>query len=68
MKYSGCVLALVAFAMASFLLVHFAMIWAYGRFYIYESNPLVLLMETTLVVAILAFSSYCLIDYIRQSR
>ena len=68
MRYKGCVLALVACAMATFLLVHFGMIWAYGRFYIYESNPLVLLLETTLVVATLAFSSYCLIAYIKQER
>jgi hypothetical protein len=55
----------MAFAMASFLLVHFALIWAYGKFYIYESNLLVLALETTLVVAILSYSIFCLADQFR---
>lgn len=60
-------LAVVSFAMGSFLLIHFGLIWAYGKFYIYESNPLVLLLETTMIVAILAFSCYCIIDQIRKT-
>ena len=54
--------------MASFLLVHFGLIWAYGRFYIYESNPLVLILETTMIVAILTFGFYCLVDQLRFTR
>ena len=61
-------LALVSIAMASFLLVHFAMIWVYGKFYIYESNPAVLLLETTLMVAILGFSCFCLLSQLRQNH
>ena len=38
MKLRIYVLALLAFAMASFLLFNFAAIWAYGKFFIYESN------------------------------
>jgi hypothetical protein len=68
LKYKGCALALLALAMASFLLLHFAMIWAYGRFYIYESNPLVLLAETGMMVGILIFSSYCFVEYLRHER
>lgn len=61
-------LALMAFAMASFLLVHFALIWAYGKFYIYESNLLVLALETTVVVAILSYSIFCLAEQFREKR
>jgi len=68
MKARNYILALLTLAMSSFLLLHFGMIWAYGRFYIYESNSLILISETTLIVAILVFSFYCLVDYLRQSR
>lgn len=62
MKARVYILALLALSMASFLLLNFGLIWAYGRFYIYESNALVLILETTLIVAILAFSFYCLVE------
>jgi len=61
-------LSLLSFAMASFLLCHFALIWAYGKFYIYESNLLVLLFETTMIVAILSFSIFCMVEQIRGKR
>jgi hypothetical protein len=61
-------LAILAFAMATFLLVHFGMIWAYGRFYIYESNHLILLAETTLIIAILGFAAYCIIEQVIIAR
>jgi hypothetical protein len=54
--------------MASFLLFHFALIWAYGKFYIYESNLLVLVLETTMVVAILSYSIFCLAERFREKR
>ena len=72
MRKSGIVknytLALVSIAMASFLLIHFALIWAYGKFYIYESNPVVLALETTMIVAILSFSLFCLVEQLRQKN
>ena len=72
MKIRGTIqvytLALMSFGMASFLLIHFAFIWAYGRFYIYESNPLILILETTLMVVILSFSLICLVEQLRQKR
>ena len=61
-------LALLALAMSSFLLVHFGLIMIYGKFYIYESNPLVLMLETAMTVAILSFGLYCLIDEVRKAR
>jgi hypothetical protein len=68
MRIKIYVLSLLAFAMGSFLLLHFGMIWAYGKFYIYESNQLVLLLETVLMVAILAFSFYCLVEQIYTAK
>jgi len=52
-------LALLAFAMALVLLVHFGCIWIYGSFYIYESNTYILLAETSVIFTILVFSFYC---------
>ena len=54
--------------MATFLLIHFAMIIAYGKFYIYESNGIVLISEVTLVVAILSFSFYCIVEQLRSVK
>ena len=63
-----CLLALIAFAMASFLLLNFGFIWAYGTFYIYESSKLVLILETAMMVSILGFSSFCMIEQLRKKR
>ena len=68
MKFRVYVLSLLAFAMASFLLFHFAAVWAYGDFFIYESNRLVLTLETTLMVAILGFSVFCIVEQVRKTR
>jgi hypothetical protein len=68
MKTRVYVLSLLALAMASFLLVHFGLIWTYGKFYIYESNPVVLILETTGIVAILGFSFYCLMEQLRGAK
>jgi len=64
--FKNYTLALMSLAMATFLLVHFALIWAYGKFYVYESNILVLLLETTMMVSILCFSLYYLVEQIRK--
>ncbi len=68
MRYRGRILAFASVAMAAFLLFHFAMIWVYGRFLIYESNTWILAAETVLMAGILVFSSHCLIEYFRQDR
>jgi hypothetical protein len=68
LRYKGCMLSLVALAMAAFLFFHFTMIWVYGKFYIYESNVWILVAETTMIAGILAFSSYCLVEYLRQEK
>jgi hypothetical protein len=68
MKMRIYLLSLLALAMASFLLVHFGMIWVYGRFYVYVSNPVVLILETAGIAAILGFSFYCLLGQLREGR
>jgi hypothetical protein len=68
MKLRIYILALLAFAMASFLLFNFAAIWVYGKFFIFESNHLVLTLETTSMVAILGFSFYCIAEQVRRIR
>jgi len=68
MAFKIYVLALSTFALASFLLLHFAMIWAYGKFYIYESNMLILTLETTMMVAILSFSIFCLAEQLHKNK
>jgi hypothetical protein len=68
MKVKVYILALAALAMASFLLFHFGTIWAYGKFYIYESNIGILIAETTLIVAIMVFSFFCLIEQLRKVK
>ena len=61
-------LALIAISMASFVLCHFACIWIYGEFYIYESNTYILTLETMMIVASLGFSTYCIIREIQRIR
>ena len=68
MKVKTSILALTSLAMASFLLCHFAFIWIFGEFYIFESSKLVLVSETTLIVAIIGFSAFCLVDQLRRPR
>ena len=46
------ILSLFTFAMATFLLIHFGLIWEYGKFYIYESSRRVLVAETIGIVGI----------------
>ena len=59
-------LALISFAMATFLLINFVLIWAYGKFYIYESNHVVLILETAVMTAILFFSLVCVIEQLNR--
>ena len=62
------VLALLAFGMALVLLIHFGLIWIYGRFYIAESNTFILLAETAFIVSILTFSGYCFTRELSRHR
>ena len=67
MSFRTSMLALLAFAMALVLLIHFGCIWIYGSFYIYESNTYILLAETSIIFTILAFSFYCFVKELRKT-
>lgn len=68
MKLKHYMLALLAFGMALFLLSHFALIWVYGQFYVYESNYLILSAETVMMVGILVFSAHCAIEALKAPQ
>ncbi|MGQ9675489.1 MAG: hypothetical protein ACUVX1_07480 [Chloroflexota bacterium] len=58
-------LSLLTSGMALFLLIHFALIWVYGQVVVYESTTWVLAFETVMMVAVLGFSAFCLVDQLR---
>jgi hypothetical protein len=68
MRFRVCLLALITLAMASFILLNFAMILAYGSFYIYESNKYILFLEISMFISILGFSFYCLREQIQGDK
>ena len=68
MRTQNYILSVLAFAMASFLLIHFGLIAVYGKYYIYETNRWILLAEITLIIAIMVFSFYCIVDHLRKLK
>lgn len=68
MNLRTSMLALLAFAMATVLLIHFGCIWIFGSFYIRESNIYILLAETSIIFSILAFSFYCFVRELQKHR
>jgi ABC-type nickel/cobalt efflux system permease component RcnA len=68
MNLKVSLLALMAFAMALVLLIHFGCIWIFGNFYIHESNPYVLVAEISLISGILAFSFYCFVRELGKGK
>ena len=65
MKFRIYILSLLALAMATWLLFHLACIWVYGRFFIYEPDTVVLLLETIVIVFTLAFSISCVVEQLK---
>jgi hypothetical protein len=63
-----CFLSFLASGMALFLLLHFALIWQYGRVQIYENSIPVLFLETVLMVMVLGFSTYCTISSLKNRQ
>lgn len=62
MNFRMCFLSLVSSGMAIFLLMHFVLIWLYGKVQIYEPNMLILSLEITMTVFILGFSAFCIVS------
>jgi len=62
MNFKMCFLSLLSSGMAIFLLMHFILIWIYGKVQIYESNMIILTLEIFMTVFILGFSAFCIIS------
>jgi hypothetical protein len=62
MNFKICFLSLLSTGMAIFLLMHFILIWIYGRVEIYESNMLILTLEIFMTLFILGFSAFCIVS------
>jgi len=65
MKLRTYILSLLAFGMASWILFHFACIWVWGQFIIYEPNHWILTLETIVMFVIMAFSISCIVNHLR---
>ncbi len=66
MKMQMYVLGFLAFGLSLFLLSNFILIWQTGQVRINDPSPMVLLADTAIVVAALAFSLYCMAKYLIQ--
>jgi hypothetical protein len=68
MNLKLCLLSLLSTGMALFLLLHFILIWIYGRVQIYESNMVILSLEIIMTVFILGFSAFCITSGLKNAR
>jgi hypothetical protein len=68
MNFKMCFLSLVSSGMAIFLLMHFILIWIYGRVQIYESNTIILTLEICMTLFILGFSAFCIVSGFRSIK
>lgn len=68
MNFKTIILALLAIGMALMFLMHFALIWMHGSFFVYESNIYILVLETLIVGIILIFSFYCFLKELNRSK
>jgi hypothetical protein len=68
MNFKMCFLSLLSSGMAIFLLMHFILIWIYGRVEIYESNMIILTLEIFMTLFILGFSAFCIVSGFKHAR
>ena len=68
MNFKMCFLSLLSSGMAIFLLMHFILIWIYGKVQIYESNMVILTLEIFMTVFILGFSAFCIISGLKNVK
>jgi hypothetical protein len=68
MNFKLCLLSLLSLGMAIFLLMHFILIWIYGRVQIYESNIIILSLEIIMTVFILGFSAFCIFSGFKSMK
>lgn len=68
MNFKMCFLSLLSLGMALFLLMHFVLIWIYGRVQIYENNLVILSLEILMTLFILGFSAFCIISGFKNEK
>ena len=68
MNFKICFLSLLSLGMALFLLLHFILIWIYGKVQIYENNMIILSMEILMTLFILGFSTFCIISGFKNEK
>ena len=55
MTIKDVIASCLVIALGIILVIHFAFFWVYGGVYIYESNKVILLLETVMSITILGF-------------
>ena len=66
MTIKDIVASCLVIALGIILVLHFALFWVYGGVYIYESNKVVLLVETVMSIAILGFGVERLLTFANE--
>ncbi len=66
MTIKDIVASCLVIALGIILVLHFALFWMYGGVYIYESNKVVLLVETVMSIAILGFGVERLLTFTNE--
>ena len=67
MSLKDAIASCLVIALGIILAVHFAMFWIYGGVFIYESNKIILIVETAMSIAIMGFGLERLISYTSAS-
>ena len=67
MSLKDAVASCLVIALGIILAVHFVMFWIHGGVFIYESNKIILIIETAMSIAIMGFGLERLISYANAS-
>jgi hypothetical protein len=68
MSLKDVIASCLVIALGIILAVHFAMFWIYGGVFVYESNKIILIIETAMSIAIMGFGLERLISYANASN
>jgi hypothetical protein len=68
MSLKDVIASCLVIALGIILAIHFAMFWMYGGVFIYESNKIILIVETTMSIAIMGFGLERLLSYANASN
>ena len=68
MSLKDVIASCLVIALGIILAIHFAMFWMYGGVFIYETNKIILIVETTMSIAIMGFGLERLVSYANASN